>query len=336
MKANGTLLYTQHAFGGDPALGRMNQVDPMATRYASVSPYNYSFNDQVSLNDPSGADPYENWSDYTGPGSTNDGSSSMWANRYVWSGYINGNYTGWDVSLNLGGAFVNGRAGMKSLTNLGESIDDWRTETFSGIRTIGESLGALRNSTHGGSWSNGNIHFFGSDKEAFEAGVSYNDKHHSWGDDGGTQYGSAFDARKAYQKFAPFSIPISEMIAHLGPGDPGYQYTLPNGEKVFKDVNGRTYYVGETGVPHSLGGDMFDYLPGGSKFWGTDMGSDIQDFMPILDSEKKRGQVGDAIDDLIDMGKIFFDHYFKTPGPTIPNWLIPQDPTPNYREKRGG
>jgi len=41
----------------DPALGRMTGVDMMAEKYASVSPYNFSFNDPVGMNDPSGADP---------------------------------------------------------------------------------------------------------------------------------------------------------------------------------------------------------------------------------------------------------------------------------------
>jgi len=41
----------------DPILGRMNGVDPMATKYASLTPYNFSFNDPVTFNDPSGADP---------------------------------------------------------------------------------------------------------------------------------------------------------------------------------------------------------------------------------------------------------------------------------------
>lgn len=41
----------------DPAIGRMNSVDPMADKYASLTPYNYSFNDPVYFNDPSGADP---------------------------------------------------------------------------------------------------------------------------------------------------------------------------------------------------------------------------------------------------------------------------------------
>jgi hypothetical protein len=43
--------------GYDPAIGRMMQVDPMATDYHTMSPYNYSFNDPVYWNDPSGADP---------------------------------------------------------------------------------------------------------------------------------------------------------------------------------------------------------------------------------------------------------------------------------------
>jgi RHS repeat-associated protein len=45
----------------DPALGRMNQVDPMASKYSSLTPYNYSFNDPVTFNDPSGADPHDDW-----------------------------------------------------------------------------------------------------------------------------------------------------------------------------------------------------------------------------------------------------------------------------------
>jgi|GEM_PF-6532837 len=35
----------------------MNQVDPMADKYSSHTPYNYSFNSPVDFNDPNGADP---------------------------------------------------------------------------------------------------------------------------------------------------------------------------------------------------------------------------------------------------------------------------------------
>jgi RHS repeat-associated protein len=41
----------------DPVLGRMHQIDPLASKYSSLTPYNYSFNDPVSFSDPSGADP---------------------------------------------------------------------------------------------------------------------------------------------------------------------------------------------------------------------------------------------------------------------------------------
>ena len=40
--------------GYDPALGRFNQVDPMASAASSFTPYNYAFNSPVLLNDPMG------------------------------------------------------------------------------------------------------------------------------------------------------------------------------------------------------------------------------------------------------------------------------------------
>jgi len=50
-------LYDLQYRNYDPVLGRMNQVDPMATKYASLTPYNFSFNDPVFYNDRNGADP---------------------------------------------------------------------------------------------------------------------------------------------------------------------------------------------------------------------------------------------------------------------------------------
>jgi RHS repeat-associated protein len=43
----------------DPVLGRLNQVDPLATNDVSLSPYHYSFNNPVRFIDPSGA-----WGDH--------------------------------------------------------------------------------------------------------------------------------------------------------------------------------------------------------------------------------------------------------------------------------
>lgn len=43
----------------DPVLGRMSQIDPMADKYSSHTPYNYAFNSPVTHNDINGADPGE-------------------------------------------------------------------------------------------------------------------------------------------------------------------------------------------------------------------------------------------------------------------------------------
>jgi len=52
-----TALYDLDFRNFDPLLARMHQIDPVAAKYASLTPYNFSFNDPVAFNDPSGADP---------------------------------------------------------------------------------------------------------------------------------------------------------------------------------------------------------------------------------------------------------------------------------------
>jgi RHS repeat-associated protein len=59
-----SMLYDLDYRNYDPVLGRMNQVDPMAGKYASLSPYNFSFNNPVSFADPNGADPSPGEPDY--------------------------------------------------------------------------------------------------------------------------------------------------------------------------------------------------------------------------------------------------------------------------------
>ncbi len=54
---NTSQLYDLDYRNYDPILGRMTQVDPMASKYASYTPYNFSFNDPITFNDPTGADP---------------------------------------------------------------------------------------------------------------------------------------------------------------------------------------------------------------------------------------------------------------------------------------
>ncbi|MBN8650333.1 MAG: hypothetical protein J0L67_02835 [Cytophagales bacterium] len=60
-------LYDLEYRNYDPALGRMNGVDPMASKYSSLTPYNYSFNNPIGFNDPTGADPPSNYF-YNGAG----------------------------------------------------------------------------------------------------------------------------------------------------------------------------------------------------------------------------------------------------------------------------
>ncbi len=52
-----TGVYDLHYRNYDPVLGRMNQVDPMASKYAGATPYNYAFNAPTNMNDPLGDDP---------------------------------------------------------------------------------------------------------------------------------------------------------------------------------------------------------------------------------------------------------------------------------------
>jgi RHS repeat-associated protein len=56
-------LYDLEYRNYDPVLGRMNGVDPMADKYSSLTPYNFSFNDPVTFTDANGADPW--WQRYT-------------------------------------------------------------------------------------------------------------------------------------------------------------------------------------------------------------------------------------------------------------------------------
>lgn len=66
----------------DPALGRMNQTDPMASKYSSLTPYNYAFNDPVTYNDPMGDDPsdrdYSRFLYFDAPQQHHDASAGMY------------------------------------------------------------------------------------------------------------------------------------------------------------------------------------------------------------------------------------------------------------------
>jgi RHS repeat-associated protein len=78
-------IYETFFRGYDPVLGRMTAVDPAASQYASLTPYNYSFNDPVYWNDPTGADPmqhiYDMWKLIDGINTAEEGGGG--SNRYI-------------------------------------------------------------------------------------------------------------------------------------------------------------------------------------------------------------------------------------------------------------
>jgi len=82
-------LYDLEYRNYDPALGRMNGVDPMANKYSSLSPYNYSFNDPVSFNDVNGADPTSNY---------------FYGNYFTYDDWVPERNLGWAQTVDRSGA----------------------------------------------------------------------------------------------------------------------------------------------------------------------------------------------------------------------------------------
>ena len=91
----------------DPAIGRMSGVDPMVDRFASLTPYNYSFNDPVYWNDPSGASPEYEWARGGGCGCWKDkGAQDGGGQSNSVYGSNSGMYgSGWNAAT-YGGGFV--------------------------------------------------------------------------------------------------------------------------------------------------------------------------------------------------------------------------------------
>jgi RHS repeat-associated protein len=92
----------------DPLLGRMNAVDPMTEKYASLTPYNYAFNDPVYWSDVSGADPANPgfndaawsfimsfWNHATGENGGKYGTSWSWSEGYTY-------HNDWNSAISAG------------------------------------------------------------------------------------------------------------------------------------------------------------------------------------------------------------------------------------------
>jgi RHS repeat-associated protein len=154
----------------DPVLGRMNGVDPMATKYASLSPYNFSFNDPVTFSDPSGADPNDHY--FYGTYYTND---DWKPERYL--GLYNCGQC-WRSGQSL--AFLGAATGYGNSVAIGDD-GSWGS-------SASQFLSSALNSQYGGSWSTGQSNFFESYEEALFAGMIYVERTNSWSY---TQWGSA-------------------------------------------------------------------------------------------------------------------------------------------------
>ncbi len=94
----------------DPILGRMNQTDPLADQFSSLSPYHYSYNNPVGFNDPSGALPWS--SDFAESYIGSDyGSRNAWAKMVAHGGmaqFVGGAGEGWDGYVGGFGLAENG------------------------------------------------------------------------------------------------------------------------------------------------------------------------------------------------------------------------------------
>lgn len=157
----------------DPVLGRMNGVDPMATKYASLTPYNFSFNDPVTFTDVSGADPdwlkehraLEGWFNNTMPSTYMDpgGGGSTGGGYY---GSVMGGYGG------MAGSYSVPRAGWASSAS---------SSGNGSSQSVYQFLSSAWDSPHGGHWVNGMGWLFSSQVQALTYGMAYQSRNNSWG-----------------------------------------------------------------------------------------------------------------------------------------------------------
>jgi RHS repeat-associated protein len=168
-----TAVYDLFFRNYDPALGRMNQVDPMAAKYASLTPYNYALNNPVRLNDPLGDDvePQREYREYYCGSCWRDGESAMLYMRA--SGY--------------GGSMYGMGAG-------------WRPSGSGWVAQIGNlriDYNSLSDGIHTFGFSGGEVNYYspGGQDRALAFGILYNDHYESWQY---TSYGSEATTVIAY------------------------------------------------------------------------------------------------------------------------------------------
>ncbi|MEQ8362972.1 MAG: DUF6443 domain-containing protein [Cyclobacteriaceae bacterium] len=109
----------------DPALGRFTAIDPLASSFAGVTPYNYAFNDPIALNDPNGDSPGGRSGSVSQEihdrnfGMRDPGNHSGANGGYGWSnGLGSGGYTGgYDVSGAPSWEYYNLKHSLKEAAN---------------------------------------------------------------------------------------------------------------------------------------------------------------------------------------------------------------------------
>ncbi len=151
-QSGSTRVYDLFFRNYDPAIGRMHQVDPVAAKYASLTPYNYSFNNPAGFSDPSGADP-----DLTNPVPQN---AYYFHNGAGAAGYPGLTYDDW-IPQNTRGEY-NNAFGWRTDQVLGwlggsGSMGDWRNGLpMSAVMFLSRAL----ESSNGGAWNGGDEHFY--------------------------------------------------------------------------------------------------------------------------------------------------------------------------------
>lgn len=145
--------------GYDPALGRFMQVDPLATQYASITPYNYAGSNPVMFNDPMG-DSYSDfmYDDFEGDGTgmggggrgpsfstgeTSQGIISQWNNYWSQEQYqydqLAAQFGNTQAMQRLGGVTIYNRSSSYSSTSYvttHENVDYAVTVTTSDGKTV--------------------------------------------------------------------------------------------------------------------------------------------------------------------------------------------------------
>ena len=188
----------------DPILGRMNQVDPLADKYGSITPYNYANNDPVFWNDASGAEFSNTGSPAPSHWSRDMEEMSSSNKPAAIGGVLNPYQDLWGLVGNYG------------LAGGGFGFGD----EYAKVSRLAMARNDALSSTNGGSidTGTGKVSFYNS-HEVFAAGYAYNEYHNSWST---TVMGSAYASVGNYQTILQLaSIDLKMTYAYQGHEDPG-------------------------------------------------------------------------------------------------------------------